>query len=96
MAKFKIIDKNNYVSFTKGDLIVIDDTTIIVYEKDKEVKMVHTVAITPTTSTIIRIENEVRDDDPDPDFIEKINKGEQQISEGKTTKIDPTNVWKSL
>ena len=94
MAKFKIIDKNNNVSFIKGDLITRDDTTIIVYEKDKEVKMLHKVAITPTTSTIIRIENEVRDDDPD--FIEKINKGEQQISEGKTTKIDPTNVWKSL
>ncbi|HOS17483.1 MAG TPA: hypothetical protein PKX15_10780 [Bacteroidales bacterium] len=32
----------------------------------------------------------------DPEFIEKMKRGEQQVREGKTTKIDPANVWKSL
>ena len=70
--------------------------TIEINEKTKEGKILKSlIEIFSKENKDVKIVS--NDESPyNPEFIEKIKKGEEAIKNGKTTRLNPQSVWESI
>ncbi|WP_462264330.1 DUF2683 family protein [Mucilaginibacter sp.] len=63
--------------------------------KLKNVQKKHLALISELAKTLkIEVEQAVDDNSYNPDFVQKILKGDQDLKEGKGVKVDVKNLWK--
>lgn len=66
--------------------------TIKIKEQNKEAK-----ALLEYLKKLPFVEIEKKEKSPyNPEFVEKIKKAEEDIKKGKTTRLNPENVWESI